>query len=807
MHILTRWNIRMVRANLSRTITVLFAVVGFFALWVCADYMVVSAVYKEGISDAASLGIRMPLINFIRNNGLFSGCFLWVRNFLERLYTGTLLNNPFFRAMISYLSFGLLLVIVAVLYSVFSVTSDETLRDYRILKSAGTTARQIRRSLLHRAVVLDLGGAAIGIALGLFFAWLTMGFTAVRSGKAFAQGTDRFLGALPSFVSDPRTLLTLSLFLLLIPCVMALAAFRAVRRKQKNIQPRESKRGILYPARAWRLFGIGGVLAGISGKTNRRYRAIFTFSFAVCIAVLALLDNILLLLQETQPLRDDLDLSLDYYEFGVDSPVTGTDVLHTILYGDPDRLRVENEATVLFQSEWSNCCYTLLNSDWIAEPMPDASLIGESFERDGISVCLCKSGFVLAFLDDVSFHAYARQCGAEETAEAGAILYATAAPETWTQDQTAPLRLQTVDPQQDITLHFVPYTFLYNSTKDMEADPTLTLSKPIWNVPTAEYLRAADPVSVKKTIRILALTQTPPEPFDSSISTPRTLPYLIFPKSAYNSFAQTLSGVDTSPDYEGVSRSRTLSFYHLQDPEAGVAAFREAVKADPRLADYEKVFGIGSRSSNRNDREEDSTFSVPLAYLQYADLHNAREKLTLFRSMVPQMRRILLLMVVWVLFVGILNTAHMNRLTRRREYAILESIGLDGRQKTGMLLYESARYALCGALLAWVGFLGLFFPVWRDFQNLLRDNDLFFENNSPSVWDTVFGSVTQKDWGLMLQEFAKSYARTWRIFVVGGVLIFALMVVTDKFVERRFRREELILILKDDSIDDYASDC
>ena len=47
-----------------------------------------------------------------------------------------------------------------------------------------------------------------------------------------------------------------------------------------------------------------------------------------------------------------------------------------------------------------------------------------------------------------------------------------------------------------------------------------------------------------------------------------------------------------------------------------------------------------------------------------------------------------------------LNIVHMSRLSRRREYTILTTLGLSGRQKLGMQLYESFCFTLRTTALA-----------------------------------------------------------------------------------------------------------
>ena len=89
-------------------------------------------------------------------------------------YTGAQLSDSLDPTVVLALAAVLLLIIFTgylIIYNVFQISVTNDIRFYGLLKTIGTTGRQLRRVIRHQALVLSLAGIPLGLALG----WLTGG--------------------------------------------------------------------------------------------------------------------------------------------------------------------------------------------------------------------------------------------------------------------------------------------------------------------------------------------------------------------------------------------------------------------------------------------------------------------------------------------------------------------------------------------------------------------------------------------------------------------------------------------------------
>lgn len=165
---------------------------------------------------------------------------------------------------------------VSLIYNSFSISVSQRTRQYGILKSIGATKRQIRGSVLYEALLL----CAVGIPAGLLVGCAGIGITlyCLRDSFGFLAGAAG---------SDVQMQLVLHPLALLLPVVLGLVtalisawiparravgitAMDAIRQsKDVRIRRRELRTGPLS-----RLFGFPGLLAAKNFKRDRkRYRA------------------------------------------------------------------------------------------------------------------------------------------------------------------------------------------------------------------------------------------------------------------------------------------------------------------------------------------------------------------------------------------------------------------------------------------------------------------------------------------------------------------------------------------------------
>jgi len=166
---------------------------------------------------------------------------------------------------------------VSLIYSAFAISVSERTKQFGILSSVGATKKQLRSSVFFEAFVLALIGVPIGIAAGLLGTGLTLHFL---TGLIAATGTNSF---------DGVTLkLTVSQYVLIVPALLSIATvlvsawipskramrvspLEAIRQSRdvaaKGRQPRTSKLFL-------KLFGAEGMLSkNYYHRSKKKYRA------------------------------------------------------------------------------------------------------------------------------------------------------------------------------------------------------------------------------------------------------------------------------------------------------------------------------------------------------------------------------------------------------------------------------------------------------------------------------------------------------------------------------------------------------
>lgn len=165
---------------------------------------------------------------------------------------------------------------VSLIYNSFSISVSERTRQFGILKSVGATKKQIRGSVLYEALLL----AAVGIPAGLLVGCAGIGITLYCLRDAFASMTVSGVETQMKLVLNPAALLIAALVCLATTLISsAIPARRAIRvspidsiRQTDDVKlsAREVKTGPLTK----KFFGFEGMMAAKNFKRNRkRYRS------------------------------------------------------------------------------------------------------------------------------------------------------------------------------------------------------------------------------------------------------------------------------------------------------------------------------------------------------------------------------------------------------------------------------------------------------------------------------------------------------------------------------------------------------
>lgn len=207
-----------------------------------------------------SVGVRVAHEDLRRFNGVFN-----TESYNILLY-------GFAGVLVFLISFGS----ISLIYNSFSISVSERTRQIGILKSVGATKKQIRRSVLYEAMLLSAVGIPIGLIVGCVGIGLTLYFL-----------RDAFVGLLFTGVNTQMRLVLHPLALLIAAAVClittlisaAIPASRAIRIspidsiRQSNdvkLKGREVRTSRLTQ----KLFGFEGTMAAKNFKRNRRrYRS------------------------------------------------------------------------------------------------------------------------------------------------------------------------------------------------------------------------------------------------------------------------------------------------------------------------------------------------------------------------------------------------------------------------------------------------------------------------------------------------------------------------------------------------------
>ena len=177
------------------------------------------------------------------------------------------------------------------------------------------------------------------------------------------------------------------------------------------------------------------------------------------------------------------------------------------------------------------------------------------------------------------------------------------------------------------------------------------------------------------------------------------------------------------------------------------------------------------------------------------DYGSQRHDYQAFFTLTNHLYRFFITTVFLMIALNIINVVHMNRLSRRREYAILTSLGLGARQRLGMTLYESFRLtvgsALCGAASLVIITKAIYPHLYKSYYS---------DGLSPSNVDFITTAVdTLLDELLVVaKDLWQAISSQWYLVVIALLFLFFGFVLTDHLIEKRFEKDELVAILKDD---------
>lgn len=226
--------------------------------------------------------------NFLKKYGMEAG------NEIYEIHSGLLRAmgqspNSNYMSMLWRMGSILIVIIVAasisLIYNAFSISISERTKQFGLLKSIGATKKQIRKSVLFEAFSLCLIGIPLGIGSGLLGIGITLHFVGKLLVNLVAEGESAQLELVISW----QAIIPAAIIALITIIISAmLPARRAVKmpaiyalRESNEIKLR--KRNVRSSKLVYKLFGFEGMLANKNLKRNRRKHRLTVASLALSV--------------------------------------------------------------------------------------------------------------------------------------------------------------------------------------------------------------------------------------------------------------------------------------------------------------------------------------------------------------------------------------------------------------------------------------------------------------------------------------------------------------------------------------------
>lgn len=210
--------------------------------------------------------------DFMREMG-YTQEYRYAYNTKVLLYSGTAPFDSFLTAFYSLAAIIIALIVfgsVSLIYNAFSISVSERTRQFGLLSSVGATRKQLRRMVLFEALTVSIVGIPLGILVGIG----GIGITLLLIGDKFFSIVRvdipmRLCVSWQAVVIAAVIALVTVLISAWIPSKRA-TGVSAVEAIRQSMDIKVSGRPVRTSKLAYKLFGLPGVLAGKHYKRNRK---------------------------------------------------------------------------------------------------------------------------------------------------------------------------------------------------------------------------------------------------------------------------------------------------------------------------------------------------------------------------------------------------------------------------------------------------------------------------------------------------------------------------------------------------------
>ena len=568
---------------------------------------------------------------------------------------------------------------ISLIYNSFAISVSERTRQFGILKSVGATKKQIRRSVLYEALLLGtigiLGGAVVGcLGIGITL-W------ALRDAFAmFAMDT----GVQMKLVVSPLGLVIAAAVCLVTTLISAwIPARRADRvsaidaiRQTGDVKVRS--RDVKVSGLTKRLFGFEGMMASKNFKRNRkRYRATVVSLFLSVTLFIAASSFCDYLTQAVGTVRgDDSRMDITYAVAGDDR-------------GDSDRVL----AILTGVAGVEKGCY--LESEYVDLRVAPDAITDEWVDRygapestDGLIDVAAHANIV--FVDDAAFRALCADNGLDpasyyDAESPKALLYNRSTGRTIDQDGNShwydvkminesklPLEMYATEERQfdgytlaeveDGKYYYYTDEYMQEMNERWRNGEDAGLDRSRAMVLTAEEAEERSYLTVAATVK------------ETLFALPDGMTALIYP-------------------------------YEMREAVMGENAAEELFQTDFALIapDHARAFEAIKKELSAKGMETGKLFDVA------ADKESMRMLVTVVRVFSYGF----IILISLIAMANVFNTVSTNVMLRRREFAMLKSIGLGEKGFRRMMNYECIIYGCKGLLWGLPAAVALTYVIYR----------------------------------------------------------------------------------------------
>ena len=612
---------------------------------------------------------------------------------------------------------------ISLIYNSFAISVAERTRQFGLLSSLGASRRQLRRTVYVEALALFLVGAPLGVGLGILGVRLTL--IAISSTLAHALGFALGGGSIPVTVKPAAIALACAILFVVMAVSAAIPAIRASRvsavdairqsrdvrldRKTTRKLAKASAKGIALSkprGLSIRLFGLPGLLAQRNSHRAGSKGRVVVLSLGLSVMLLVTAGTIRKALTTVVEIEGSAfggastaDIVVGIYN---DAPAAGLErevstdlagVAASAQDGVSDVEGVEFQSTLLMGSAELTLPAGTIDYDAHGDVLV-------SDPRYGVHADGSYNGMaVLYFVPDALWEELA---GSEATEGAAQALLLNVFSTTDSDN-----RYVLIPPYAKATTAtayaFEPRDGYSRGTLILDDDGELKLTYESNEfdgngTPVDTLYVSPDQAAETTRVDIVGMVDEQPEALavDSAVM---SFPVLIMPQSQVGSFAAL-------PAY------RALVSY-------GLTGDQKPLEVEDQL--FERLSGL-------NLSERFSYFVRNYAEEQ-ASMRAVYDMLNLFIFLFS-------FITMLIAVANVFNTLYNNIILRTREFAVLQSCGMDGRAFARMLFCECAGYAAKALALG----LGLAFVVAFFMDKIF---EISFETGAglPIHWGYVFASI------------------------------------------------------------------